>query len=283
MPQPRNGAGMYPRPLSGPLDVRMFRKLLLIVSLALPMAAWATDAVPPVVQQALSRLAGQAEVSHVEPAPIPGFYQALVHGRIVYISNDGKYVMAGQLFDAQAAVNLTEAQMNAIRRNALASVPASQRIIFAPPHPKYTVTVFTDLDCAYCRVLHEHIKQYNDEGIAVQYLFWPRSGIKTVPGGRDTPSYAKSVSVWCSADRKKAFTDAKRGESIPPKTCPNPVASEFRLGRSIGVDGTPTVIAEDGSVIGGYLPPEQMLEALRVVHFKQVMKGAPGAASASAP
>ncbi|GAB3031129.1 DsbC family protein [Oleiagrimonas citrea] len=255
----------------------MVRKILVVAfflsSFAAIAAAPASGPATKVVAHALARLAPDAKPTHVEPAPMPGFYQALVHGKIIYVSTDGKYVMAGQLFDADQSRNLTEANMKAIRRQALATVPASDRVIYAPPHPKYTVTVFTDLDCGYCRVFHQHMAAYNAEGIAVQYLFWPRSGLKAVPSGRDTPSYAKAVSVWCAKDRKKAFTEAKAGESIKSATCPNPVAREYHLGQRIGVDGTPTIIAEDGSVIGGYLNPRQLLQAVRMVRIQQTPAG----------
>ncbi|MBB6184167.1 thioredoxin fold domain-containing protein [Oleiagrimonas soli] len=263
----------------------MLRKLPILAALALSLMtavamAATTDDAPKTVTAALARLAPDAQPTDIRAAPMPGFYQALVHGKIVYVSADGKYVMAGQLFDAQQRSNLTENEMKAIRLQALATVPASDRVIYAPPHPKYTVTVFTDLDCGYCRVFHQHMAAYNAEGIAVQYLFWPRSGIKAVPSGRDTPSYAKAVSVWCAKDRKQAFNEAKAGESIPSATCPNPIAREYHLGERIGVDGTPTLIAEDGSVIGGYLNPQQLLQVLQQVREQQ--SGGAGAAAKGA-
>ena len=224
--------------------------------------AMAADTGPAAVKAALERMAPGAKVTHLEKAPMPGFYQALVGGRMVYVSADGAWIMDGQIYNVPKRSNLTEDTMNAVRRRALASVPDSERIIFAPPHPKYTVTVFTDLDCAYCRAFHHHMKAFNAEGIAVDYLFWPRTGIKSFPSGKPTSSYLKAVSVWCSADRKAAFTAAKNGKSIPAKQCKNPVADEFHLGESIGVDGTPTIIAADGSVIGGYVTPSQLLHIL---------------------
>jgi thiol:disulfide interchange protein DsbC len=241
------------------------RSLLSVVfSLAVAGTAWATDAAgPPAVRAALLQLAPHADVSHIAKAPLPGFYQALVSGRLVYVSADGTYVMDGRLLDAHALRDLTADSMDTIRRDALAAVPAAHRIVFAPPHPKYTVTVFTDLDCAYCRALHEHIAPFNKDGIAVEYLFWPREGLVKVPSGRPTESYTKSVSVWCSADRKAEFTAAKAGKKIPAATCPNPVADEFHLGERIGVTGTPTIIAADGSILGGYLTPDQLLHALQ--------------------
>lgn len=235
---------------------------LFATTVAVPALAASGDG-GQTARDALGKLAPGALVSHVRPAPLPGFTQALVDGRLVYVSDDGRYVLDGRVFDVQARRNLTDRSMNAIRRKALAAVPESRRIVFAPPHPKYTVTVFTDVDCAYCRAFHHNIEAINREGIAVEYLFWPREGLKRVPSGRDTPSYAKAVAVWCAADRKQAFTEAKDGKPVPPASCPNPVADEFNLGRRIGVDGTPTIVAEDGSVIGGYLDPQQLLQAVR--------------------
>jgi thiol:disulfide interchange protein DsbC len=236
---------------------------LAVFSLALAGAVSAAESGPPAVRAALLKLAPDADVSDIAKAPLPGFYQALVGGRLVYVSADGTYVMDGRLLNARAQRDLTADSMNAIRREALAAVPASQRIVFAPPHPKYTVTVFTDLDCAYCRALHEHIAQFNKDGIAVEYLFWPREGLVKVPSGRPTDSYTKSISVWCSPDRKAEFTAAKAGKAIKPATCANPVADEFHLGERIGVTGTPTIIAADGSILGGYLTPDQLLHALQ--------------------
>lgn len=167
------------------------------------------------------------------------------------MSDDGKFLMQGSMYDLANKRDLTEARMAGLRRDALAKVPESKRIVFAPKDPKYTVSVFTDIDCGYCRKLHSQIEQYNQQGIAVQYLWFPRSGL-------NTPSYDKAVSVWCAADRKKAFTEAKAGAEPKTAKCDNPVAEEFDLGQRLGVSGTPSVIAPDGTQIGGYLTPEQM-------------------------
>lgn len=184
---------------------------------------------------------------------------------MVYVSADGTWIMDGKLYNADQRVDLSERSMRAVRRKALAEEQASAFITFGPAHPKYTVTVFTDLDCAYCRVLHKHMDEINAEGIAVRYLAWPRSGIKAVPSGKPTASYLKAVSVWCAKDRKAAFAAAIGGARMAEADCTNPVAREFHLGEHIGVNGTPTIIAADGTVLGGYLPPEQLLRALQAL------------------
>lgn len=252
----------------------MIRKLLPFLLLGAAATATAADSGEQAVRAALLKLSPHAQITDIAKAPVPGFYQALIGGRLVYVSADGTYVMDGHLYDASAASDLTEDSMNAIRRQTLATIPESERIVFAPPHPKYTVTVFTDLDCAYCRALHEHVAQFNKDGIAVEYVFWPRTGIKAVPSGKPTASYTKSVSVWCASDRKAEFTAAKAGKEIKPATCPNPVADEFHLGERIGINGTPTIVAADGSILGGYLTPDQLLHALQELKLAQGAKTA---------
>jgi len=217
---------------------------------------------PAAVRQALQKFAPGLKLDVIEPAPMPGFYQVIAAGQLVYVSADGKYMLHGDLVDLANHKSLGDAAWAQFRKAELARVPAAQRIVFAPPNPKYTVTVFTDVNCGFCRALHEHIAAFNKEGIAVDYLAWPREGVTTT-SGRPTPTYTEMVSVWCAADRKAAFTAAKEGHAPKPTTCDNPVKSQFDLGVKLGVTGTPTIVAEDGTMIGGYLTPEQMLKAVQ--------------------
>lgn len=217
---------------------------------------------PAEVRQALEKFAPGLKVDVVEPAPMPGFYQVIAAGQLVYVSADGKYMLHGDLVDLAKHKSLGDVAWAQFRKSELAKVPAAQRIVFAPPHPKYTVTVFTDVNCGFCRALHKHIAEFNKEGIAVDYLAWPREGV-TSTSGRPTPTYTEMVSVWCPSDRKDALSAAMEGHAPKPATCDNPVKSQFDLGVKLGVTGTPTIVAEDGTMIGGYLTPEQMLQAVR--------------------
>jgi thiol:disulfide interchange protein DsbC len=127
--------------------------------------------------------------------------------------------------------------------------------VFPAAVQKHKVTVFTDIDCGYCRKLHSEIAQYNKAGITVEYLFFPRAGI-------NSESFDKAVAVWCAPDRNKALTDAKAERPVAPRTCANPIAAEYEIGQNIGVDGTPAVYLEDGTQIGGYSPPADMLKRI---------------------
>lgn len=215
-----------------------------------------------VVRQTLARLVPKAKIDQLTPSPMPGFYQVIASGHMVYISADGKYVFSGQLIDAVKGTSLTDGAWAAYRKAELAKVPVSDRIVFSPPNPKYTVTVFTDVTCPYCRVLHEQIKAINNEGIAVQYLAWPRAGV-TGDDGQPTATYKEMVSIWCASDRADAFTAAKKGREPKSADCKNPVKDQFDLGLRLGVTGTPAVYAEDGTLIGGYLSPADMLQAVQ--------------------
>jgi thiol:disulfide interchange protein DsbC len=224
-------------------------------------ATTANPAVEQVVRAALQKLAPGVQIDSIVPAPLPGFYQVIGSGQLVYVSDDGKYMLNGDLVDLGAKRNLTERAWAAFRKAELAKVPAAQRIVFAPPHPKYTVTVFSDVNCGYCRMFHSHIDQLNAEGIAVEYLAWPREGVTTT-AGNPTPTYTEMVSVWCAADRRAAFTAAKQGRAPKPAQCPNPVRDEYDLGVRMGVNGTPTILGPDGMVLGGYVPPDKLLQML---------------------
>ena len=230
----------------------MFKPLILALALTgAAFTAVAAEDEPKQVVDAIHQLVPQAKIDAIQKSVVPGFYEVVTTGQVVYVSDDGKFLMQGSMYDLANKRDLTEARMAGLRRDALAKVPESKRIVFAPKDPKYTVSVFTDIDCGYCRKLHSQIEQYNQQGIAGQYLWFPRSGL-------NTPSYDKAVSVWCAADRKKAFTEAEAGAEPKTAKCDNPVAEEFDLGQRLGVSGTPSVIAPDGTQIGGYLTPEQM-------------------------
>jgi thiol:disulfide interchange protein DsbC len=134
-------------------------------------------------------------------------------------------------------------------------VPRSERIVFAAPNPKHTITVFTDIECGYCRKLHQDLPELNRQGITVEYLAFPRMG----PASQD---FVDMISVWCAVDKRAALTAAKGGQAVKPKNCTSPVAMQYALGQQVGVSGTPAIFAADGSQLGGYLTPAQLAKAL---------------------
>ena len=207
-------------------------------------------------RQAILAINPEIRIDAISTAPLDGFQEVIVGGQALYVSDDGKYLLQGSLYDIEAKRDVSQAGVAEVRRRLLAAVPASERIVFAPPSPKYTVSVFTDVECGYCRRLHQDIAEYNKRGIAIEYLAFPRMGI-------DTPDYRLMVSVWCAKDRRKALTDAKEGRDVPSASCENPVARHYELGQRVGLTGTPMIITASGVSMPGYLPPDALLSALR--------------------
>lgn len=192
----------------------------------------------------------------IRPTPVAGVFEVRRGADIVYMSGDGQYVFTGDLYNVPSRNNLTEAHRRLLRQKLIDSIPESQMVIFSPPDPKYTITVFTDVDCAYCRELHRQIADYNRLGIRVRYIFYPRTG-------PNTESWHKAEQVWCSADRKAALTRAKLGQALDARLCADtPVAREYELGRAIGLEGTPGIVASNGAMVGGYLPPATLVSQL---------------------
>jgi thiol:disulfide interchange protein DsbC len=193
------------------------------------------------------------EVTSVEPSQIKGLYEVLLGADVLYLTEDGQFALKGDLWDLGARRNLSEERRGESRIKAIKSVKKEDMIEFAPADTKHVVYVFTDVDCTYCRKFHTEVGTLNKAGVAVRYLAFPRAGV-------GTESFAKSVSVWCSKDRKAALTEAKSGKDIPAATCENPVKREFDLGQSMGVRGTPTLYLENGQELGGYVPAEQLIQ-----------------------
>src|SRR3984885_7707194 len=210
----------------------------------------------PETLHAVARLAG-VRPENVQTTPVAGIFEVLRGSDILYMTRDGQYAFTGDLYQVASRANLTEVHRRDLRRKLIEAVPESRMVVFSPPQPKYTVTVFTDVDCSFCRALHRQIAEYNRLGVRVRYVFYPRTG-------PDTASWHKAEQVWCSADRKAALTRAKLGEPLDSKPCTDtPVAQEYELGKAIGLEGTPGIVAANGAMLGGYLAPDALVEQLK--------------------
>ena len=200
------------------------------------------------------------DASALEDSPVDGMYEIAVGSNVAYVTTDGRYLLQGDLYDLTTNENVTELRRARARVSMLASVDRADMIVFSPDPEdvEHTITIFTDIDCGYCRQFHSEIAKVNDLGIAVQYLFYPRTG-------PDTDSWHKADRVWCSGteERNEYLTAAKLGGQIPEEICDaTPVNDHYELGRSVGVRGTPTVFSAGGVQLGGYLPPDDLLERL---------------------
>ncbi len=208
-----------------------------------------------VIRASLSRELPALKPDSISPSPIQGLYEVMMGPRLIHISADGKYMMTGDISDIRSGESLTEPKLRAAKLKAVNQVGEENMIVFGPDDAKHTITVFTDIDCGYCRKLHAEMDAYNAESIRVRYLFYPRAGL-------GSGAYDKGVSVWCADDRKQAMTDAKSGKKLESKTCANPVSDHYKLGKLLSLRGTPALVLDDGEMVPGYLPAKRLKKRL---------------------
>lgn len=216
------------------------RRFLLLASLLMAAPAFA-DTPVETARKALTALGVDARVDAAQESVVPGFYDVVAGGKVVFISKDGRYVLNGNAYDLPNQRDIGESSRAKMRLAAVKSLGTEKMIVFAPDKVRHTVTVFTDIDCPFCRRFHEQVGQYNALGIAVNYVFYPLD----IHPGADK----KAEAVWCAKDRKSAFTAAMSGQDAAPATCANPIAETTKAAESTGVIGTPTILADDGTQV----------------------------------
>ncbi len=236
------------------------RLFLLAIATLLAGSALAAEAVSTATANRIKGALAQVmpgSPDSITATPIPGLYEVSYGATVLYSSEDGHYLVQGELFDVQKRANLTEQRRTQARLAALKAVDEKSMIIYpAKGKAKHTVTVFTDVDCAYCRKFHQGMEEMNNLGITVRYLSFPRAGV-------DSESFKKATEVWCSKDRNKAMDKAKAGLPITDAaTCDAPIKAHMALATSFGVNGTPSLVLDDGRFVPGYLPPQQLLAVL---------------------
>lgn len=243
----------------------MSRRLLFFFIFASLGLGWqsshADHKADPQTMRALESVFSERKPDRIEHSPIPGLYELTYGPDVVYVTKDGRYLIQGNVYDVAQRENLTEPKRKEARIAAIGTLGEKNMIVFSPKQPKYVVTVFTDVDCGYCRKLHREMKELNGLGVKIRYVAFPRAGI-----GSET--YNTMVSVWCADDPKKAITDAKADRPVPPKQCENPVRDHYAMGRALGVTGTPTLVLENGEVVPGYVPAEKLVQMIEAEKAK---------------
>ena len=239
-------------------SISMFQRLFIVLILTALSCSTFADPASDIERLRAKLLEGFPAYSpdSITAAPMAGWYQALYGTQVIYISVDGRYLIQGVVMDINDGKrNLTALATKQARQSYMQEVKAQTALRFGAKNPQHTVTIFTDIDCTYCRKLHSQVDSYASYGIAINYLMFPRKGM-------GSEGYKKAVSVWCSADREKALTEAKLGKDVEAKDCPNPIADHYALGQKVGVSGTPAILLEDGTLIPGFVPAAELAKQL---------------------
>jgi thiol:disulfide interchange protein DsbC len=238
---------------------KIMKKILALVAFSLLGLISTAYADENTIKEAFAKSMPAVKIDAIKPSEVKGLYEVSFGAHVFYVSDDGKYLIEGHLIDIAARKDLTEGKLSESHVNAIKKLGTDKMIIFKPKTSKYTVSIFTDIDCGFCRKLHSELDSYMAEGITIQYIFFPRTG-------KNTESYKKAISVWCAGDaeaRKAALTAAKKGTNPKEKTCDNPIDEQMQLGAEFDINGTPTIVSEKGAVYPGYLPANQLAQMLK--------------------
>jgi thiol:disulfide interchange protein DsbC len=237
---------------------RITTRILVSLALLLPFAAFsADDAELETVRQKVMAMFDGLEAQNIQPSVVDGWYSIQKGPIVAYISADGRYLMQGDMVDLETQVNLTEEARTGMRKDLLAQIAEEDFITFAPAEVKYSVSIFTDVDCTYCRKLHAQIDEYMASGIEVKYLLYPRNGPAS-------SSWSTAEDIWCAKDRNHALTMAKLDRGFSTSKCEaTTVRDHYLVGQDVGLSGTPAIVFDDGTLVGGYLPPAALLQRLQ--------------------
>lgn len=231
----------------------------------LPLSAGAAE-VPAAqadrIRDSLSVFLPNLVLDDIRQSPVPDLYEVTFGTRLFYITGDGRYIVQGSLFDLEQQRDVTKPRLGQLRAAAIDAIGEQNMLIYEPPETRYQVTVFTDIDCPYCRKMHMQMDEYLKHGIRFRYLLYPRAG-------KGSPSYDKAVSVWCAQDRQAAMDKAKQGAELPKRSCDNPVDQHLQVGGELPIRGTPAIVLDDGEVVPGYVPPDNLLALLRQRKIKK--------------
>ena len=208
------------------------------------------------VRQTISGMFSGIAEEDVFPSQIEGWYTVRKGAVVAYVSGDGRYLLQGDLIDLVQQINLSEKDRNDARVSMMSSVADDSLIVFTPETQRHSVSVFTDIDCTFCRRLHSQIDEYMEEGIQIRYFLYPRSG----PASE---SWVKAEQVWCADNRNEALTLAKLDKNFQTRECDSAIVSaHFSMGQDVGLRGTPAIVLEDGTLVSGYMPAKQLSEAI---------------------
>ena len=226
--------------------------LLTAVIVLAPAIAAEPELAPAEDRERIAELFESIAAEDIYTSPIEGWYTIRKGSVVAYISNDGRYLLQGDIIDLDQQVNLTEQSREFARRDVMSAVADDQVIAFTPEEVKYSVSVFTDTDCTYCRRLHSEIDAYLAHGIEVRYLLFPR-------GGPASSSWNVAEDVWCASDRASALTMAKLDREFESSKCDASIVQDhYIMGQEVGLSGTPAIVFEDGELVAGYLPPDAL-------------------------
>ncbi len=197
---------------------------------------------------------GDFDVTSVIESPMKGIYEVVSNGGILYVNEEGTLLIDGNMIDLTTRTSLTDKRLGQLHMSLLTELTEDDMLVYQPEEPTgRSITVFTDISCGFCQRLHQEIDTLLENGVAVNYLLFPRAGL-------GTPAADALESVWCNDNPQEAMTTAKSGGRVPPASCANPMEQHVALAREVGLRGTPLIYLDTGERVPGYRDAQTLVQ-----------------------
>ena len=226
---------------------------LAVLALAAAIAFPALAQQEEKVKAALKKNVPEAPVDSVRKINYGGLYEVILGGEIYYTDETGNFIITGSLIDLKTKQNITEARLRVVNAIKWSDLPLDQAIKITRGNGSRKVAIFEDPNCGYCKRFERDLLGVSD--ITVYVLLYPILSPDSVE---------KSKAVWCAADRGKMWLDhMTRDQAISGDTkCDTPIEKNLALGREKKVQGTPTIVFENGDRVPGAITREDFEKKL---------------------
>jgi thiol:disulfide interchange protein DsbC len=226
-----------------------------------PFALAATLALPALAQEAVirknlsERLPDFPKIDEVTKTPVPGLYELRIGTEVFYTDEQGNHVIEGHVIDTRTRANLTQARIDKLTQIDVSKLPLKDAIVWKQGTGDRKLVVFADPNCGYCKRFERDISGVKD--VTVYTFLYP------ILGG-DSPEKAKNI--WCAKDNTKAWRDWMLDGTAPPKSMGQcdlgALQRNAELGRKHKINGTPSIVFEDGKRVPGAMSVEQIEKQL---------------------
>lgn len=232
---------------------RLLSVLVIAIS-TMASAAFAGDDAVKRITASLAQIQPAMKPTSISESPIPDLYQVVFGSQVIYMTSDARYLFQGDFYDLEKKVSISESAKSAFRLEKLKKISSEDMVVYKPEKVDAVITVVTDIDCPFCRKLHNEVPDYLQNNVEVRYIFMPLKG---------PADMRKTISVWCSDDQQTSLDIAKAGGEVDEAKCDNPIDKHLKLARELGVRGTPAILMENGEMLPGYVPFEKIVAELK--------------------
>lgn len=220
------------------------KKLVLLILAA--MAVLTAIAAPADVEKRLKDQYPVTKITAVRESPAKGIYEVIMGRNVAYTDEAARYMIFGHLYDMKEQRDLTAGVLEALNKVDISTFPQADAIKSVRGKGERKIFVFSDPDCPYCKRLENELAKVDN--VTIYTMLYPLDGLH--PDARK-----KAEAIWCAKDRVKAWDEFMQKGTLPEsRSCDNPIERNIRLGNAMGINGTPTIIFEDGAIAPGMLP-----------------------------